>query len=221
LTGTSAPSNEAVWHIFGFSIHEQDPAVFNLAVHFENGQRVYFKSETAIDRAINPPKTTLTEFFELCNRADAFARTLGTQFRSTTLFHMDSNKKNRCPASKARRLMHIPVYSNQTPWGEYILYTNDLTIVYSDVMYNEALIAIEDLCIIIANLALRHFGMYSPNRNAFDLINTELNRELQYNIVEMAAIVTRNVPLINEKQRKIYDRIMLAVSAGQGRFFFF
>jgi hypothetical protein len=91
---------------------------------------------------------------------------------------------------------------------------NDLTIVHSDAMYNEALIAIEDLYIITANLPLRHFGMHSLNRNASDLINTELNRELQYNIVEMAAIVARNVPLMNEEQRKIYDRITLAVSAG-------
>ena len=72
-------SNEAVWRIFGFSIHERYPAVIHLAVHLENSQRVYFTSKTAIDRAINPPKTTLTEFFELCDRADAFstfARTL-------------------------------------------------------------------------------------------------------------------------------------------------
>ena len=51
----------------------------HLPVHLENGQRVFFTNVTAIERAMNPPKTTLTEFFELCNRADtfgAFARTL-------------------------------------------------------------------------------------------------------------------------------------------------
>lgn len=87
-------------------------------------------------------------------------------------------------------------------------------------MYNEALIAIEDLCIFITNLPLTHFATNSPNRNASDLINTEMNRELQYNTVEMAAIVTRNVPLMNGEQRTIYDRILLAVSAGQGGFYF-
>ncbi|XP_044587750.1 uncharacterized protein LOC123267261 [Cotesia glomerata] len=70
--GRYISSNEAVWRIFGFPIHERDPAVIHLAVHLENGQRVYFTNDTALDRAINPPKTTLTEFFELCNRADAF-----------------------------------------------------------------------------------------------------------------------------------------------------
>ncbi|XP_039969990.1 uncharacterized protein LOC120781834 [Bactrocera tryoni] len=70
--GRYVSSNEAVWRIFGFPIHERDPAVIHLAVHLENGQRVYFTNDTVLDRAINPPKTTLTEFFELCNRADAF-----------------------------------------------------------------------------------------------------------------------------------------------------
>jgi hypothetical protein len=51
-------SNEVVLYIFGFSIHERDPAVLHLAVHLENGQCVYFTSETAIDHATNPPKTT-------------------------------------------------------------------------------------------------------------------------------------------------------------------
>jgi hypothetical protein len=71
-------------------------------------------------------------------------------------------------------------------------------------MYSKALIAIEDHCITIANLPFRHFDMHSPNRNASDLINNELNREMQYNIVVMVAIVARNVPLMNEEQRKIY-----------------
>ncbi|XP_044595860.1 uncharacterized protein LOC123272904 [Cotesia glomerata] len=77
--GRYISSNEAAWRIFGFPIHERDPAVVQLAIHLKNGQRVFFTNETAIDRAINPPKTTLTAFFELCNRADdfgAFARTL-------------------------------------------------------------------------------------------------------------------------------------------------
>jgi hypothetical protein len=36
----------------------------------------------------------------------------------------------------------------------------------------------------------------------------------------MAAIVVRNVQLMNEEQRTIYDFIRLAVSVGQGGFFF-
>jgi len=75
-------------------------------------------------------------------------------------------------------------------------------------MYNKALIAIEYLCIVIANLPLSHFSMYLPNRSASDLMNAEIDCELQYNTVEMAAIVTRNAPLLIEELRTIYDRIM-------------
>ena len=88
-------------------------------------------------------------------------------------------------------------------------------------MYNEALIAIEDVCIVIVNLPFSHFGIHSPNRNVSDLINTKLNRELQYNTVEMTAIIARNVPLMNEKQRTIYNCIMLAVLVRQAGFFYF
>ena len=67
-------SNEAAWRILKFSIHERDPPVQQLAVHLENGQRVY--EDTALDQASgDPPKTTLTEFFTLC-RVDGFAKTL-------------------------------------------------------------------------------------------------------------------------------------------------
>ncbi|GBP31765.1 Alpha-(1,6)-fucosyltransferase [Eumeta japonica] len=47
----------------------------HLAVHLENGQRVYFTTETAVQVAQNPRKTTLLAFFELCNE-DEFAKTL-------------------------------------------------------------------------------------------------------------------------------------------------
>lgn len=40
--GRYISSNKAVWRILSFPIHERDPIVVRLAVHLENGQRVYF-----------------------------------------------------------------------------------------------------------------------------------------------------------------------------------
>jgi hypothetical protein len=63
-------SNEAIWRIFMFPIHEMDPAIINLAVHLENGHSVYFIEQTALQQALTAPKTTLTKFFSLSNRQD-------------------------------------------------------------------------------------------------------------------------------------------------------
>ena len=69
-------SHEAAWRILEFPIHERFPTVQQLAVHLENGQRVYFTEDTARGQASgDPPKTTLTEFFTLC-QVDNFAKTL-------------------------------------------------------------------------------------------------------------------------------------------------
>ena len=73
--GRYVSTNEAFWRIFGFPIHERYPPVQTLAVHLENGQRVYFTPQTAAQQACNPKETTLTAFFALCRR-DPFARTL-------------------------------------------------------------------------------------------------------------------------------------------------
>lgn len=68
-------TNEALWRIFSYPIHERYPAVVHLAVHLENGQRVYFTDQNVLQRATEPPATTLTAFFKLCE-SDEFARTL-------------------------------------------------------------------------------------------------------------------------------------------------
>ena len=73
--GRYISSNEAVWRILGFNIHERSPAVVHLSVHLENGQRVYFTEVSAAQRAENPPNTTLTAFFQLC-ASDTFAARL-------------------------------------------------------------------------------------------------------------------------------------------------
>lgn len=75
LAGRYISSNEAIWHILSFPIHEQSPAVVHLAVHLKNGQRVYFTDANVQQKALNPPGTTLTAFFTLCQN-DAFAKKL-------------------------------------------------------------------------------------------------------------------------------------------------
>ncbi|CAF4889544.1 unnamed protein product [Pieris macdunnoughi] len=83
-------------------------------------------------------------------------------------------------------------------------------------MYNEALVLIEDLCVLITNLPLNHYGMPSPDRPDTDLVNTDLQREKQYDHGNLATIIVSNEPLLTAEQKNIYDRIMLAVSAEQG-----
>lgn len=73
--GRYVSSNEGMWRIFSFSIHERHPTVVHLAVHLENGQRVYFTDAKVLQRVDRPPSTTLTSFFEMCQNDD-FARTL-------------------------------------------------------------------------------------------------------------------------------------------------
>lgn len=74
-SGRYISSSEAVWRILAFPIHERYPTVFHLAVHLENGQRVYFTSSNLAEKLRNPPRTTLLAFFELCKKDD-FAKTL-------------------------------------------------------------------------------------------------------------------------------------------------
>lgn len=73
--GRYISSNEAVWRILSFPMHDRHPTVVRLAVHLENGQRVYFTADNVQQRVASPPVTTLLAFFKLCE-TDAFARTL-------------------------------------------------------------------------------------------------------------------------------------------------
>ncbi|GBP65088.1 Down syndrome cell adhesion molecule homolog [Eumeta japonica] len=209
--GRYISSNEAAWRIFGFPIHERDPAVVQLAIHLENdirkvnGQQYPTYKDACLALGLleddNQWECMLAEAALNCTAIQIrllFAIVLTTCFPARAQILWENHKD-----SMTDDILH-----------QHRIRCHDLTITFSDEMYNEALIAIEDLCIVIANLPLSNFGMNSPNRTASDLMNTEMNRELQYSTVEMAAIVARNVPLMNEEQRTIYDRI--AASAGQG-----
>ena len=68
-------SNEAVWRILDFPIQQRYPAIIQLAVHLENGQRIYFTENNIRERIQTPPKTMLTSYFYLCG-IDEFAKTI-------------------------------------------------------------------------------------------------------------------------------------------------
>jgi len=74
-SGRYISSSEAVWRILEFPIHERFPTVIHLAVHLENGQRVYFNEQNLHGRVNSPPTTTLLSFFDLC-KVDDFTKKL-------------------------------------------------------------------------------------------------------------------------------------------------
>jgi len=53
--GRYISSNKTVWRILSFPIHERSPAVVHLAVHLQNGRRVFF---FGIQRATKSPEST-------------------------------------------------------------------------------------------------------------------------------------------------------------------
>jgi hypothetical protein len=70
-------ASEAYWRIYGFSLHNESPAVEQLAVHLENQQEVYVRENITMEEARaaaqRQSRTTITEWFK-CNCEDADAR---------------------------------------------------------------------------------------------------------------------------------------------------
>jgi len=57
-SGRYMNSNEAMWQIFGFKIHDRYPNVQHLHVHLKNGQHVYFSNDDVEKKVEKPPETT-------------------------------------------------------------------------------------------------------------------------------------------------------------------
>jgi len=323
--GRYVSSNEAVWRIFSFPMHERHPTVVHLAVHLENGQRVYFTAANAAQRAQRPPATTLTSFFATC-ASDPFARTLfysempryftwndsskkfqrrkhgqpvvgyanvystdtlgriytvhpsndecfylrlllvnvrgATSFQSlrtvdgelcTTYreacqclhlleddIHWDHTLADAVIFSSAHQIRSLfaIIISTCFPsdplhlWNKYkddmaddILHrvrttTANPELEFNAEIHNEALISIEDLCLMMSGKMLHELGMPAPNRPMHDAFNRELERERQFDRDALSQSVRTNVPLLNKQQKTTYDTLMKAVKDDNGGIFF-
>lgn len=296
-----------------------------MAVHLENGQRVYFTTENVVQQANRPPSTTLISFFEICQN-DEFARTLlysempryYTWNQSTKKFqrrkqgkpvpgypqvfstdalgrlytvhpsqdecfylrlllvnvrgptsfqhlrtvngmlcvtyreacqrlgllendtHWDNTLEDAVISSSAKqiRTLFSIILSTCFPsnpidlWNKYkdhmaedILHqmrlrTSNEDLQMNEEIHNEALILIEDMCLMIANKRLVQLGMTTPNRPMHDAFNQELRRETQYDSEALKETVKRKIPLLNQQQKYVYDTLMKVVNDETGGIFF-
>lgn len=62
--------------------------------------------------------------------------------------------------------------------------------------------------------------MPAPNREMNDAFNRELEREREYDHQELVLEVQTNVPLLNPRQREVYDTLMKAIDDGNGGLYF-
>lgn len=98
--------------------------------------------------------------------------------------------------------------------------TSDPELEMSDEMRNEALILIEDMCLLMSGNLLCKLGMPPPNRSMHDAFNRELEREIDFDRVALSQAVRTNVPMLNPEQKQVYDELMQAVDNGNGGIFF-
>nr|XP_034195047.1 uncharacterized protein LOC117611219 [Osmia lignaria] len=126
--GRYISSNEAVWRILSFPIHERHPTV-HLAVHLENGQRVYFTTENARARALSSPPIKLTAFFSMCGN-DMFAKTLlYSEVPTYYTWNASAKKFERRKQGKAVE-GHPNLYSTDTLGRLYTVYPNNAECFY-------------------------------------------------------------------------------------------
>ncbi|GFX09931.1 uncharacterized protein TNCV_3566091 [Trichonephila clavipes] len=122
--GRYISSNEAIWHILSFPIHERDPAVEHLAIHLENGQRVYFTEENVLQRAFEAPKTTLTEFLHCVKNLMFLANS--RRHWCMVMFHVISHGtnpvKNGSHGNKENHILPLQAYSKLRHWGDFTRY---------------------------------------------------------------------------------------------------
>ena len=96
----------------------------------------------------------------------------------------------------------------------------DMTMEFTEGIYNEALINIENKCLAIANKGLSQLGMPTPTRAATASFDVDLSREHSYNTGNLQSYIQSNIPKLVREQKSIYDRKMHMINNGVGGTFF-
>ncbi|GFV99038.1 ATP-dependent DNA helicase [Trichonephila clavipes] len=188
--GRYISSNEAVWRILSFPIHERHPTVIHLAVHLENGQRVYFTADNVQCFYLRLLLINIRgpiSFQDLRTVNGQLCATYRQACQELNLLENDAHwdtaladASNTARPQQIRTLFAIILTtcfpSNPKDlWEKYKDYMSEdilhrlraanqnPDIQFTPNVYNEALILIEDICLTIANKALVQLGMPASN----------------------------------------------------------
>ncbi|GFU42821.1 uncharacterized protein TNCV_3140041 [Trichonephila clavipes] len=102
------------------------------------------------------------------------------------IYHLFSIILTTCFPSQASALWNKYKHSMSKDILHRIRITNqNLTIEFTAEIYNEELIMNDDICILISNMPLIHFGMLAPYRTAADIINSDVQREHQFDTTSL------------------------------------
>ena len=92
---------------------------------------------------------------------------------------------------------------------------------YSEHIFNEALILIEDRVLFLGGSNLKDYGLPQPNRNnREETLPQVLLREINYDTTELAIFVNKNVPNLTPDQKLAYFEITNALKEKKGGLFF-
>lgn len=95
-----------------------------------------------------------------------------------------------------------------------------INVVYTDEIYNRALIDIEDKIASMDGPQLPSFGLPKTNRTEGNYLTTELIRETSYDTKSLIVYVNENLPKLLSDQRNAYSIIMNSVSQQNGGIYF-
>lgn len=126
-----------------------------------------------------------------------------------------------CYPSNPKELWHkFKAYMSEDILHRERITRNDETIEFSEAIYNEALILLEDKCLQINNKTLIQIGMISPIRSGDDAFDQDLRRERNYNPQELLLFIEANLPNLQQEQLLTYNTLMTAISNERGGLYF-
>lgn len=91
---------------------------------------------------------------------------------------------------------------------------------YTDDIFNQGLIQLEDKCISINNKLLSQLGLPAPARGRNDIQDRDVLRERQYDVQQLRAFVETQKGILTNDQRLAYNTVMERVTSKNGGLIF-
>jgi hypothetical protein len=98
--------------------------------------------------------------------------------------------------------------------------TGNLNLQISEEIYDQALISIEDMCLMMSNKLLYRLRMAVPNRPMHNAFHHESQCEKLYDLNILKESIQINLSLLNEEQKYVFDTLVKVINDGTGRIYF-